>query len=234
VTRRRAASGRPGFGGRNTTAGAFAEVLMFPVLVTMFVSGVWHGAGYLFVLWGLLHGVYLTINHAWRLIAARWWPDRASYSRFMKPIGFMVTFGAVAGGMVLFRSPTLTTAEGLLKGVFGLSGVALPAELYDRIGHLPRWLQRADPALLGYSDFKMLTIWILVLAFIALALPNTLQVLSQYEPALGVKPIPSDRGLGARSFAWKASVAWAIGVAVVATIGILHVGGNSEFLYWQF
>lgn len=152
----------------------------------------------------------------------------------MKPIGFVVTFVAVAAGMVLFRSPTMTTATGLLKGMLGLNGVALPAALYDRIGHLPGLVHRADATFMAYGDFKMLTIWMLVLAFIALALPNTLQVLSQYEPALGVKPLPSDRGVGARSFAWKPSVAWAIGVAAVAAFAMLHLGGNSEFLYWQF
>jgi hypothetical protein len=234
VTRRRAAQGRPGFGGRQTTIGAFAEVLMFPTLVTMFVAGVWHGAGYLFALWGLLHGVYLTINHAWRLNAARSWRDRASYDRVMKPIGFVVTFVAVAAGMVLFRSPTMTAASGLLKGMLGLNGVALPAPLYDRVGRLPAWVHPENATVLGYGDFQMLTIWILVLGFIALALPNTLQVLSRYEPALGVKPIPSSGGFGAGRFAWKPSVAWAIAVTVVAAIGILHLGGNSEFLYWQF
>ena len=70
VTRRRAAKGLPMFGGRDTTIGAFVQVLMLPTILTMFVSGFWHGAGYLFILWGVLHGVYLTINHLWRRFAA--------------------------------------------------------------------------------------------------------------------------------------------------------------------
>jgi hypothetical protein len=121
--------------------------------------------------------------------------------------------------------------------MLGLNGVALPVMLYDHIGHLPGWVHRAEAKSMGFGAsgvFQMLTIWILVLLFIALALPNTLQVLSQYEPALGVKPIPSDEGFRARAIAWKASVAWAIGVAVIAAIGVFHLGGNSEFLYWQF
>ena len=75
LTRRRMAKGRPGLAGHNTTIGAFAYLLMFPILITMFVSGLWHGAGYGFVIWGLIHGFYLTINHAWRLIRPRLWPD---------------------------------------------------------------------------------------------------------------------------------------------------------------
>jgi len=36
------------------------------ILVTMFISGLWHGAGIHFVVWGLLHGVMLVIRRAWR------------------------------------------------------------------------------------------------------------------------------------------------------------------------
>ena len=50
---------------------------MVPIVMTMFVSGLWHGAGYGFIIWGLLHGFYLTINHGWRVFVAQLWPDQA-------------------------------------------------------------------------------------------------------------------------------------------------------------
>ena len=70
------AKGRPGFGGRNTTVGAFVSLLMVPTILTMFISGLWHGAGYGFVVWGMLNGLYLTINHGWRLVAVRLWSSK--------------------------------------------------------------------------------------------------------------------------------------------------------------
>src|SRR5665213_1162080 len=57
LTRRRLAKGLQGFGGRNTSAGAFITLLLFPTLFTMCISGLWHGAGYLFILWGAVHGI---------------------------------------------------------------------------------------------------------------------------------------------------------------------------------
>src|SRR5271170_1185767 len=105
LTRRRAAKGLPGFGGRNKSLGAFIELLMFPILLTMLVSGIWHGAGYTFIVWGVLHGVFLTVNHAWRLVGPKLWRDRSSYERFMRPAGFIITFSCVAASMVIFRSP---------------------------------------------------------------------------------------------------------------------------------
>ena len=35
-------------------------------MITMFLGGLWHGAGWTFIVWGVLHGFYLVINHAWR------------------------------------------------------------------------------------------------------------------------------------------------------------------------
>jgi D-alanyl-lipoteichoic acid acyltransferase DltB (MBOAT superfamily) len=70
MTRRRVARGRAGFAGRNPSVGAFVSLLMVPLSTTMFTSGRWHGAGYGFVIWGLINGVYLVVNHGWRVYAA--------------------------------------------------------------------------------------------------------------------------------------------------------------------
>src|SRR5262249_14644600 len=92
LTRRRMAKGLPGLGGPKPSVGSFFQLMVGPILLTMLVSGFWHGAGYLFILWGLLHGAYLSINHAWRLFGPRVWASRKAYERFMKPAGFALTF----------------------------------------------------------------------------------------------------------------------------------------------
>jgi len=235
LTRRRLAKGQPGFGGRNTTAGAFVYLLMFPTIITMFVSGLWHGAGYGFIVWGLLHGFYLTINHGWRIVAARLWPDRPSYLRFMKPVGFVLTFVSVTTAMVFFRAPTMTSAVDLVKGIIGLNGIALPPALFDRLGPLAETLHGFGVVAESWSiqDFEKTAIWISILMFVALACPNTLQILARYEPALGVKSQSTKLAIG-RIVEWNASLPWAIAVSAVAAIAIVSIGGPSEFLYWQF
>jgi alginate O-acetyltransferase complex protein AlgI len=238
LTRRWLAKGIRGLAGPSTTIGAFAYLLMFPLLVTMFLSGLWHGAGYGFAVWGLIHGFYLTINHAWRLIRPQLWPDRASYERVMHPIGCLLTFVAVAVAMIFFRSPTITSATDLLKGLIGLNGVVLPQAIYDHLGPLAGWLHRAGvtsvaPELWSGKEFGGMMMWILVSMLIALGFPNTLQILARYEPALGVKPPTAD--LADRSIGeWNSSFPWAIGVSIVAAIAMFSLGGPSEFLYWQF
>jgi alginate O-acetyltransferase complex protein AlgI len=235
LTRRRLTKGKPGFGGRNPTAGAFVDLLMFPTVITMLVSGLWHGAGYGFIVWGLLHGFYLTINHGWRMVAARLWSDRQTYVRFMRPAGLVLTFVSVTAAMVFFRSPTMASAIDLVKGIIGLNGIALPQTLFHRLGPLAETLHGIGVNIESWStpDFAGTAIWISILMFVALACPNTLQILSRYEPALGVKSQPISLAIG-RGAQWDGSLPWAIAVSAIAVIAILSMRGPSEFLYWQF
>ena len=95
--------------------------------------------------------------------------------------------------MVFFRAPTMTAAVDLVKGIFGLNGVALPQALLNRLGPLTRALHHfgvtAEPW--GSEDFVKTAIWIFLLMVITFACPNTLEILSRYEPAMGVKPRPT-------------------------------------------
>jgi D-alanyl-lipoteichoic acid acyltransferase DltB (MBOAT superfamily) len=235
LTRRRYAKGLPALGSRNASLGAFLQLLAGPTLLTMLVSGVWHGAGYLFVLWGLLHGVYLTINHAWRLTGAKLWSGKEAYVRFMRPVGFVLTFFSVVFAMVIFRSPNGHAAAGVLKGMFGFGGIELPRTLVETLGRIgvhPHVAAVAEH--LAMKDFFLDYLWMLVLLLIALTLPNMMQVMARYEPVLGVKERPANTGLFFRNLTWNPTVLWALAIALLAAAAIMRVGGPSEFLYWQF
>jgi alginate O-acetyltransferase complex protein AlgI len=238
LTRRRLAKGKPGLGARSPTVGAFLTLLMFPTVVTMFVSGLWHGAGYGFVVWGLLHGFYLTINHGWRAVAARLWRRREIYDRLMQPVGFILTFVSVTTAMIFFRATSMTSAIDITKGIFGWNGIALPQVFFDRGGLLINTLHRvgvtADSSWSG-KDFTVTAIWVFILLFVALACPNTLQLLGRYEPALGVSPRSGKLTIGKIGVTnWSPSIGWAIAMSVIAAVAIGSIGGPGEFLYWHF
>ncbi len=80
---------------------------------------------------------------------------------------------------------------------------------------------------------KKIAFWIVGPAFIAFVCPNSLQILSRYEPALGWKPSPQTATLETRVL-WRPSLVWAVAISMIVAIGILNLGGQSEFLYWQF
>lgn len=223
LTRQRQSRGKPVFSGRNTTVGAFLSLLMFPTMTTMFISGVWHGAGYGFIIWGLLHGLYLTINHAWRLTAARLWSDRVQYHRVMRPAGLVLTFVVVTATMVFFRASTIDSALDMVKGLIGLNGSSLHGITQHDTGIFADWVMR---------DFIKMAFWIIGPMAIALACPNTMQILARYEPALGVRPEPALLVTGTPVM-WNISVRWGLAVSAAAAIAVVFMG-PSEFLYWQF
>jgi alginate O-acetyltransferase complex protein AlgI len=89
------------------------------LMVTMLLGGLWHGAGWTFVLWGALHGAYLTINHLWREAfperLLRWTPSWLS-----SLTGASFTFIAVVTAWILFRSSDLVQASTILKAMYGV------------------------------------------------------------------------------------------------------------------
>jgi len=236
LTRRRMAKGLPGLGGRSPSGGAFFQVLVGPVMLTMFVSGLWHGAGYLFILWGLLHGVYLSVNHAWRFFGPRIWTNGRNYERFMRPTGLVLTFLSVAAAMVLFRSANAGAAKELLQGMVGLNGISLPQQIHAHLGPLTGLLQSFVSATTDISaqEFVFAMAWLGVLLLVALLLPNTLQLMAHYEPALGVHPGPAAPLSSARALDWAPTIPWAIAISSLVVAAVMRLGGKSEFLYWQF
>ncbi len=236
LTRRRIAKGLKGFGGGNSSLSAFATLLVFPTILTMCVSGIWHGAGYLFIFWGFLHGVYLSINHGWRMFARKRWHDKVRYAQVMAPVGLALTFVSVVTAMVFFRAPSMHAATNIVKGMLGLHGVALPQSVFSHMGALALWLQSHGVGLTpaDYFPFTPMTLWLAAMALVVFFMPNTLQIMARFEPALGTSAgSGAATGLGGR-IRWVPSAAWAVLIAVAAVAGVLQLGGVSEFLYWQF
>ncbi len=190
LARRRMASGKPGFGGRDTTVASFLTLLMMPAMITMFVSGLWHGAGYTYIVWGLMHGVMLSVNHAWRLIRPRIWPRAKDHPRLLTGTGFALTFVSVVIAMVMFRASGVRAAWSIWGDMIGVHGVTLPGGLLARFGSVGGWLNgigvKADAT--SGSQIVEGVSRVAVLLAIALGLPNTLRILAPYEPALGVRP----------------------------------------------
>jgi alginate O-acetyltransferase complex protein AlgI len=95
------------------------------LMITMLLGGLWHGAGWEFVAWGFLHGLYLSVHRWFRLdgdasgVAVRWWRE----------VPFViVTFHLVALTWVFFRSASVSDAFDYLGGIFTLRTGPIPWE----------------------------------------------------------------------------------------------------------
>lgn len=202
------------------------------LMTTMLLGGLWHGAGWTFVIWGGLHGLYLSINHAWRKIRLFLFGDKA-VGQIERLAGLLLTFVAVVVGWVFFRASDTTSALSILQAMSGANGITVPTNwpgawyIYaglDRIGFMAQLGTPAshfDPA--GNSPF-----WIVALLLIAWVMPNTQQFMARFEPALEPSTSLPKRPV------WSVSLGWAAFIGVMAAAALLQMAEISEFLYFQF
>jgi alginate O-acetyltransferase complex protein AlgI len=87
------------------------------ILVTMALGGLWHGANWTFVIWGLLHGIGVSFMHVFRRALPR------ASARIPSWLGILLTFHFVTFAWIFFRSPSLAEvhniAAGALVGGYG-------------------------------------------------------------------------------------------------------------------
>ena len=204
------------------------------LLLTMLLGGLWHGAGWTFVLWGLLHGFYLCVNHGWRALRVRLGHDLTRSSWWGNALACVITFAAVVVGWVVFRADSVATATAMLKGMAGLNGFALPDHWLPKWGALGQWLSANGVA---FTDARGLVPaglinWIVILLVVVWVAPNTQQIMARGFPLMALL-LPRDMQ-PARWLAWRPTVAFALIAAGIALASIVNLHRQSEFLYFQF
>jgi len=182
------------------------------VAAVMVVCGIWHGAGWTFIIWGAFHGICLLANHAWRdhVLSRRKTP--ISLPGYKLVCG-LLTFLLVVVGWVVFRAETMPQALAVLTGMFGLNP-KLPHRVAG--GGAELWIA------LG-----------LALAWLA---PNTRQIVRDYRVALDVPSAPIPSGWSGRLL-WRPTLAAATAVALVFLAALDKIVANGHgpiFLYFQF
>jgi alginate O-acetyltransferase complex protein AlgI len=86
------------------------------LVIVMFLGGLWHGAAWTFVVWGLLHGSYLVIERVCRVLFEHR-PWAATFP--VRALAGFSTYGAVCVAWVFFRASDFTIASRMLTGMFG-------------------------------------------------------------------------------------------------------------------
>lgn len=102
--------------------GAFRKHLN--VLIVFLVSGLWHGANYTFVLWGLIHGVFNILEDSFKGIT-KGIRDNFIY----KNIRRLITFVVAVLSFVIFRSKNIGAAKAYLLGIFKRQAGSLDASI---------------------------------------------------------------------------------------------------------
>lgn len=177
---------------------------MINILITMLLGGLWHGAGWTFVIWGGLHGTYLVVNHLWRRLNIPL-PDILAWG---------ITFFSVTIGWVFFRANNVYDGLKIIKIMAGLENKTLSNPYGDRINTLIEGKMSITTGIfyMFNTERGKSLIAVVVLLLCVTLLPNTQQVMQRFKPS---------RWLG-------------IMAGVLALYTISYMDAISEFLYFQF
>lgn len=141
------------------------------LFVTFVLGGLWHGATWMFVVWGALHGGALVIHRFW-----------ANFRRPMPPmLGWFITFMFVNITWVFFRAKTMDDAMRVLNGMFDVSSVFDHTISSTPVSDLAwgGWLSDTALMIMPASLIGQLPIYIAIIAaFITIAQKNSLEMAS--------------------------------------------------------
>ena len=203
------------------------------LLITMLLGGLWHGAGWTFVIWGGLHGIFLIINHLWLfckkalgLEINTWWSLTTAR---------ILTFVAVVVAWVFFRAENLDGAFAIVNGMVGANGFYIQDSWISDLGPLSPILEQMGVQFTNKALYleSAGVCWCIGLFIIVWFFPNTQQILNGYNPdrkMFSGDTLPSRW----RFFEWNPNYIWASISVVLGGYSILSLNKISEFLYFQF
>jgi alginate O-acetyltransferase complex protein AlgI len=188
------------------------------LMITMLLGGLWHGAGWNFLIWGGLHGLYLCANHLWQA----WRGAGAKFRSGPATIAcWAITFFVVVIAWVFFRARTAAGAWQMLGALFGFT-----AESSAYVS--PGVLRLMDlPLLVGEKPLLLIGAAMVALALaVVLVLPNVPQLYGYRE----YRRAPEKEG----RLRWRPNWAWALASALALSISLFGMWQRLEFLYFQF
>ena len=216
IQRRRLARGRAISRKTLSTPAGFTIMVAGPTLATMLLTGLWHGAGLQFLVFGLIHGVYLTANQAWRHFRPRALKPSAPTGpkRLAMLLGVYVQ---VTFALIFFRSNSMHAALALLHDLTGAHGFGSSASLLE--------------GTLAFALFPV--VWFL---------PNTQQILGQERivdhpipgPAAPTTLAHQQAPTFFQTLRWAPTLRWSLVMAVLFFAILVELDPTAQFLYFQF
>jgi alginate O-acetyltransferase complex protein AlgI len=178
------------------------------LFITMLLGGLWHGASWTFMLWGGLHGLYLSINHAFRHATRGRHAPRA-LAVPLHAASVALTFLATSLAWIVFRAPDLVSARNVAEGLVGM-------------GH---------SAVVSFSPLAAVAL--LLLFGMVWFMPNSMELMWRHNPAL---PSPYDNQpvKPARFLSWKPTPITAASYGLLCIVAVLALSNLKPFIYFQF
>lgn len=198
----------------------------YNLMITMLLGGLWHGANWTFVLWGALHGLLLVLNHGWDALR-----EKLNLPAIDARAARVITFIIVVLAWVPFRAPSLSGAMNMYAGLFGMNGIALPADYARVLGDLAEPLRGIGVVFsaedIAFQGIDQVLILACVLGLVWLG-PNTYSIMRSTKPVLEMDAIAPSR------LRWSPTIVTGLVIAVLGVVAVASITRASKFIYFQF
>jgi D-alanyl-lipoteichoic acid acyltransferase DltB (MBOAT superfamily) len=211
----------------------------------MLLGGLWHGANWTFIIWGLAHGCLLAMNHAWTSLSIS-----KHYILNTKPahiFAVMLTFCAVTLAWIPFRAENLDDTVKMLEALFPSgSGVSSIFSSYyqcwlaqfgdmKNLSGITTWFRPQElwPRVLPpdfLATYKPVGLLLVCIGIITFMLPNSNQIFAKFNPVLGLSAEKSYHWASLNRLDWKVALV----LSGMFVLSVLQLSRVSPFLYYQF
>lgn len=177
------------------------------LIATFILGGLWHGAGWTFIFWGLLHGLALVVYRLWSNTGLKLWSWLA----------WFITFNFLNITWIFFRAKNWDDAIKVLGAMFSLDNVVLPAVFIKYLSFLQKYGVEFSSSLINIqSSYSILLIWFFVGFLLVFAFKNSIEKINDFK------------------FNYKTVFLSSIAFSISIFVSILSINQKSEFLYFNF
>ncbi len=176
------------------------------LFLTFFIGGIWHGAGWTFIICGTMHGIATVIHRLWHQTGLH----------LNKFFAWLITFNFVNFALIFFRAESVGDAEKMVKTMFNISWLKEICNGWHALTHAA--LLRGT--LFSSSQLHYNLKYCLVCLFICLFLKNIRDQFSRFCKPSIIKIF------------FLIAVFWGTIAAIVSRI--CENADRIDFLYWQF
>ena len=180
---------------------------MFATVITFLIAGLWHGASWMFIIFGGLHGLGLIINHYWK----------KRKIKLNVVLAWFITFNFVNITFVFFRAKEWDDAVKVLGSMFSLDNIVLPDKLENKLSFLSNYGIEFGAWAGGISGSNYTAIVIILAFLVILIFKNSIQIVKLNE-----------------KFNPTRIKALYFGFLLAISILYMYASTHTEFIYFNF
>jgi D-alanyl-lipoteichoic acid acyltransferase DltB (MBOAT superfamily) len=137
----------------------------FNLFSVFLIGGLWHGASWMFVIWGALHGTAIVLHRIWQQLGLK----------MNTLVAWFITFNFINITWVFFRAKEMEDAFKVLGGMFGLGGVVLPNVLANKLSFLQNYGIEFGGFVENIGGDYFTPVWIIIGFILVLLFKNSIE-----------------------------------------------------------